>query len=134
LLVTHFINKYNQSLSKNVKGIDSRALEALIEYKWYGNIRELENTIERALVLTDGDTIELENLPIEIQNFQDEVQVEPLVEDEYSIKKASKLLELNLIKRALKKTKGNHTHAARLLEISHRALLYKIKEYGIVEN
>ena len=54
--------------------------------------------------------------------------------EEYSIKKAAKSLEVNLIKKALIRTKGNHTHAARLLEISYRALLYKIKEYGIVEN
>jgi two-component system response regulator AtoC len=60
--------------------------------------------------------------------------VEALPEEEYSIKKASKSLEINLIKKALKKTRGNHTHAARILEISHRALLYKIKEYEIVEN
>jgi two-component system response regulator AtoC len=76
----------------------------------------------------------LENLPLEIQEFQEEVPLSTLSEEEYSIKKASKFLETNLIKKALKKTKGNHTHAARLLEISHRALLYKIKEYGIVEN
>jgi len=133
-LVTHFINKYNQSLNKNIKGIDSKALEALMEYKWYGNVRELENTIERAVVLTDREHIELENLPIEIQNIQDEIQLEPLMKDEYSIKKGSKLLEMNLIKKALKKTKGNHTQAAKLLEISHRALLYKIKDYGIMDN
>ena len=79
--------------------------------------------------------IELENLPIEIQEIKkEEFQLEPLPEEEYSVKKASKVLEINLIKKALKKTKGNHTHAARLLEISHRALLYKIKEYGIAEN
>jgi len=105
-----------------------------MNYKWYGNVRELENTIERAIVLTDKNIIELENLPIEIQNFKEEFQLESLPDEEYSIKKASKALETNLIKKALKKTKGNHTHAARLLEISHRALLYKIKEYGIVEN
>jgi two-component system response regulator AtoC len=55
-------------------------------------------------------------------------------EEEYSIKKASKALETKLIRKALRKTKGNHTHAAKILEISHRALLYKIKEYGIIEN
>jgi len=76
----------------------------------------------------------MENLPIEIQNFKEEFQLETLPDEEYSIKKTSKALETNLIKKALKKTKGNHTHAARLLEISHRALLYKIKEYGIIEN
>ena len=121
-------------MSKNVVGIESRALEALMNYKWYGNVRELENTIERAIVLTDRENIEMENLPLEIQHFQEEILLEPLAEEEYSIKKSSKFLEMNLIKKALKKTKGNHTHASKLLEISHRALLYKIKEYGIIED
>ena len=121
-------------MNKNVAGIDHGALEALMNHKWYGNVRELENTIERAIVLTDKDIIGLENLPIEIQEFKEEFQLEPLPDEEYSIKKASKTLEINLINKALRKTKGNHTHAARLLEISHRALLYKIKEYGIVES
>jgi len=134
LLAGHFIAEYSRSLNKNIGGLDPKALEALMNYKWYGNVRELENTIERAIVLTDGENIELENLPIEVQGFQDKVQLAPFTtEEEYSIKKGSKVLEMNLIKRALKRTKGNHTHAARLLEISHRALLYKIKEYGIVE-
>jgi two-component system response regulator AtoC len=134
LLTHHFINKYNQSMNKNVAGINYGALEALMNHKWYGNVRELENTIERAIVLADKDNIELENLPIEIQEFKEEFQSEPSPDEEYSIKKASKTLEINLINKALRKTKGNHTHAARLLEISHRALLYKIKEYGIVES
>jgi two-component system response regulator AtoC len=134
LLTAHFIRKYGEVMSKNVVGIDSRALEALMDYKWYGNVRELENTIERAIVLADRENIEVENLPLEIQNFQEEIPLEPLAEEEYSIKKSSRFLEMNLIKKALKKTKGNHTHAAKLLEISHRALLYKIKEYGIIED
>jgi two-component system response regulator AtoC len=134
LLIQHFIGKYNQAMNKNVAGIDHKALETLMNYKWYGNVRELENTIERGIVLADKNNIESENLPLEIQNFKEEFQLEPLPDEEYSIKKTSKTLEINLIKKALKKTKGNHTHAARLLEISHRALLYKIKEYGIVEN
>ena len=121
-------------MNKNVMGADPKALASLMNYKWNGNVRELENTIERAIVLADGNNIELENLPPGIQEFQQEVQVSTLTEEEYSIKKASKFLETNLIKKALKKTKGNHTHAAKLLEISHRALLYKIKEYGILEN
>jgi two-component system response regulator AtoC len=134
LLVNHFLAKNNQNLNKNVKGIEHKALEALMNYPWYGNVRELENTIERAMVLTDKDSIELENLPMEVQNFQNRVEIAPLDEEECSIKKAAKVMEMNLIKKALKRTKGNHTHAARLLEISHRALLYKIKEYGINEN
>ncbi len=134
LLVHHFIGKYNQAMNKNVKNLDHKAMETLMNYKWYGNVRELENTIERAIVLSEKDDIESENLPAEIQNSGQAFQPESLSEEEYSIKKASRSLEINLIKKALRKTKGNHTHAARILEISHRALLYKIKEYEIVEN
>jgi two-component system response regulator AtoC len=134
LLIQHFIGKYNKAMNKNVADIDRRALETLINYKWYGNVRELENTVERAIVLSEKKNIEFENLPMEVQNFKEEFQAEPWPDEEYSIKKTSKTLEINLIKKALKKTKGNHTHAAKLLEISHRALLYKIKEYGILEN
>ena len=133
LLIHHFIKKHNQSLGKNVTGIEPKTLEALMNYKWYGNVRELENTIERAIVLADGEKIVPENLPMDIQTFQEKVEILPLTEEEYSIKKSSKALEMMLIRRALKRTKGNHAHAARLLEISHRALLYKIKEYGITE-
>ena len=133
LLVAHFVQKHSLSLNKNVLGINPKALAALMNYRWFGNVRELENTIERAMVLTDESNIELENLPIEIREFKEKVELASLVEEECSIKKASKILEINLIQKALKKTRGNHTQAARLLEISHRALLYKIKEYEIVE-
>src|SRR4030042_793776 len=134
LLIQHFINKHNQNLNKHIKEVDSKALELLMNYKWSGNVREVENTIERAVVLTDGDSTELDNLPFEIQNFQNEVPMVSMAEEEYSVKKASRMLEMGLIRKALRTTKGNHTHAARLLEISHRALLYKIKDYGIVES
>jgi two-component system response regulator AtoC len=133
LLVAHFIKKYNQAIGKKITRIHPEALEVLLDYRWYGNVRELENIVERAIVLADGSEIEKENLPIEVQGFQEKVPLLPATEEECSIKKASKALEINLIQKALKKTKGNHTHAARLLEISHRALLYKIKEYGIEE-
>jgi len=133
LLVMHFIKKYSQDTGKYVAGIHPRALESLLNYRWFGNVRELENTVERAIVLTDKPEIERENLPTEIQEFLEKIPLPAVPEEEYSIKKASKSLEIILIKKALKKTKGNHTHAARFLEISHRALLYKIKEYGIVE-
>ena len=134
LLIEHFIGKYNHEMNKHVGNIDHEAMERLMSYKWYGNVRELENTIERAIVLSEKNNIESENLPSEIRDIKEESPIETLPEEEQSIKKASKALEINLIKKALRKTKGNHTQAARLLEISHRALLYKIKEYEIVEN
>jgi two-component system response regulator AtoC len=130
LLVDHFIGKYNRELGKPIDEITQEALNCLLNYNWKGNVRELENIIERAIVLTESKQIQQENLPAEIQNPREESRIS-LLNDELSIKKASRYLEIDLIKKALLKTKGNHTHAAKLLEISHRALLYKIKDYGI---
>ncbi len=130
LLVDHFIHKYSRELNNPIEGIHPEALDCLMNYGWKGNVRELENVVERAIVLTDSSQIQVENLPVEIQNPKEESRVN-LLSDELSIKKASRYLEMDLIKKALHKTNGNHTHAAKLLEISHRALLYKIKEYGI---
>jgi len=130
LLVDHFIDKYSRELNNPIQGISPEALNCLLSFSWKGNVRELENVIERAIVLTDSNQIQVENLPIEIQNPKEESRVSSLSE-ELSIKKASRYLEMDLIKKALHKTNGNHTHASKLLEISHRALLYKIKEYGI---
>jgi two-component system response regulator AtoC len=134
ILIDHFIRKYNLAMNKRVRGIDSKTVGVLMNYQWNGNVRELENAIERAMILTDKEMIESEHLPVEIQTFKEELQWPSLMKEEYSIKKASRLIETNLIKNALNKTNGNHTQAAKLLEISHRALLYKIKQYGIIEN
>jgi two-component system response regulator AtoC len=130
LLVDHFIHKYSRELNHPIQEISQEALNCLLNYSWNGNVRELENVIERAIVLTDSNQIQVENLPLEIQSPREESRVS-LLNDELSIKKASRYLEMDLIKKALHKTNGNHTHAAKLLEISHRALLYKIKEYGV---
>jgi two-component system response regulator AtoC len=91
----------------------------------------LENVIERAIVMTNGRTIELEDLPPYLQQAK---ASEILTgDDNLSIKKASRRLERSLISRALEKTGGNRTQAAKILEISHPALLYKMKAYGLVD-
>jgi len=72
------MGKYNQAMNKNVASVDHKAMETLISYKWYGNVRELENTIERAIVLSEKNHIEAENLPVEIQEFKEEFKVETL--------------------------------------------------------
>jgi two-component system response regulator AtoC len=128
--VDYFIQKYSRELNHPIQEINQEALNCLLNYNWNGNVRELENVIERAIVLTESIRIQVENLPVEIQNPKEESKLS-LLNDELSIKKASRYLEIDLIQKALRKTNGNHTHAAKLLEISHRALLYKIKEYGI---
>jgi two-component system response regulator AtoC len=104
-------------------------IDALRRQSWPGNVRELENVIERALVLADGTKIELPFLST-IMTVSDE-GTSANDSDELSIKKATRELEARLIERALGVTQGNRTNAAKLLEISHRALLYKMKEYGI---
>jgi two-component system response regulator AtoC len=105
------------------------AIEALAHQPWPGNVRELENVIERALVLSDGPAIDADFLATVMR-----VQAPGTAQaddQELSIKKATRSLEQELIRRALGVTQGNRTNAAKLLEISHRALLYKMKEYGI---
>ncbi len=130
LLVQHFIKKCNEQLETRIQGIASEAVGALMDYAWMGNVRELENTIERAMVLSDTDYIHVEQLPDRV--LEGSRKGSPVPGDKgLSIKKAARAMERDLIRRALERTKGNRTHAARLLEISHRTLLYKIEEYGI---
>jgi len=130
LLVKSFIQRASKRLHKEVTSIDPVALRRLVEYPWPGNVRELENVIERACVFTEDVTIGPEDLPDQLVGTGRSVQVS-LASGEMSIKKATRQIEEELIRRALSTTTGNRTAAAKLLEISHRALLYKIKEYEI---
>src|SRR3989338_639592 len=130
LLVNHFIERYAKKFGKAVKGISDMAMNLLISYAWPGNVRELENIIERAVILEDTEVIREENLPFTKKTGQSLYQIEEL-SNGLSIKKAEEELEKTLIRKALEMTNGNKTKAAHLLEISHRALIYKIKEFGL---
>jgi two-component system response regulator AtoC len=131
LLVTHFIEQYNRKLKLDIRGIEADAMKILLDYPWPGNVRELENTIERALVLSDGPKIKADDLPTNITSPIVALDSPDLPDDELSVKKHSSILEKRLIKQALERTGGNKTRAADLLELSSRALLYKIREYGL---
>jgi two-component system response regulator AtoC len=111
--------------------LSDEVIEALQHQPWAGNVRELENVIERALVLVDGPSVDLAFLSSVMNLKAEEPARGEVATDELSIKKATRELEADLIRRALGVTQGNRTNAAKLLEISHRALLYKMKEYGI---
>lgn len=130
LLVDHFIHKYNDQHALNTEGVVEDALARLLEYSWPGNVRELENAIERSMILTQGKKIGADCLPSEVLGTRPSWKKD-LWGDEYSIKKASRSMEEDLIRKALKKTGGNRSQAGKILEISHPALLSKIKEYGI---
>jgi len=132
LLIDHFVARNNVRLGTSIRGLDTESRRLLFEYPWPGNVRELENTIERAMVLAEGDQIVAQDLPERLREARDPVQTQ-LASGELSVKKTMRIVEEILIRRALQRTKGNRTRAAEVLEISHRALLYKIKDYQITD-
>jgi len=136
VLSEHFLQKYNKKHNLKILKITPEAMRCLLAFDWRGNIRELENCIERAMVLSDTGEIDFEALPLQVQRSirsEAEALLDDVDEDNLSIKERTRQLEATLIRKALKQTKGNRTHAAKILDISHRALLYKIKEYGLSE-
>lgn len=129
LLVEHFLERFSARFGKKVTGISAGFMDLLTCYNWPGNVRELENVMERGVILCDGDTLEASALPAKIA-ISGNSPFSPTPET-MSIKQAGEAMERELIRRALASTGGNRTHAARLLEISLRSLIYKIKEYGL---
>ena len=129
-LALHFLHRYNTRLGLNVHGVSPAAMRLLVEYDWPGNVRELEHVIERALILATGSVIEIDDLP---EQLKAPGAPERVSTTDLSIRRQTDQLERRLIKNALERTRGNRTRAARLLELSHRALLYKIRDYGLGE-
>jgi two-component system response regulator AtoC len=128
LLADHFLEQFRSTLGKPVRVLSDDALERLVAYRWPGNVRELENVIERAVILAEGDAITLRELPQQVACPE---HGDAAGGADLSLKRARRSAEVQAIRRALRATDGNRTHAARLLQISHRALLYKLKEYGV---
>ena len=131
LLVDHFLASFRASLGKNVRGVADDALAKLVAYRWPGNVRELENVIERAVILADEGRVTLADLPENVRGEAAVLAPEPASVGDLSLAPARRRFETEWIRDALEAAKGNRTHAARLLGISHRALLYKLKEYGL---
>ncbi len=133
LLVDYFIDKYCSELKTVKKTITADALEVLIDYPWKGNVRELENCIERAIILCEGDTITGDNIVLNRQMLLEgslrNLPMDGPLED--SVREAVRIAETQRITKALKETKGNKSRATELLQISYKTLLTKIKDYGI---
>ncbi len=133
LLAHHFLEKKGAEMQKPISMISQKALEALEKYNWPGNIRELQNLIERALVLCDEDEIHLHDFPVLLENEgQNKLNVSNANED-LPLTIVLEDIELQLIKRAMEKAGGVKTKAAELLGIKTSALYYKLDKYSILE-
>jgi DNA-binding NtrC family response regulator len=133
-LTKYFMQKYNEEFHKNVQKISKGVEDFLGNYNWPGNIRELKNVIERAMILGEGDTFLMEHLPIEILGQASRqggviegIRIPP---EGISMEK----VEEALVRQALKMTNGNQTKAAKLLDISRDALRYRMQKFGILES
>ncbi|HEY2513353.1 MAG TPA: sigma-54 dependent transcriptional regulator [Polyangiaceae bacterium] len=144
LLVEHFLGKFNERLKKHVTGVEQDALDVLAAYPWPGNIRELENVIERAVLFCDATKVRVNDLPPEVRGGTSappaqaaDVDLQAALAHDGGLKEHVKVamsrLERELVSRALQQTNGNVTHAARLLKISRKGLQLKMKELGLRE-
>ncbi len=130
LLVDYFIKKYSAEMKVSEKKVSADAMDMLLRYNWKGNVRELENTIERAIILCDGDTIGPEHIALSpVATVFERLPLEGSLED--TAKEAVRIAETKRIRKALAETKGNKSRAAEILNVSYKTLLTKIKEYGI---
>jgi len=143
LLLEHFLGKLNARLGKQVKGFSDEALALLSRHPFRGNIRELENLVERCVLFCDGDTIDVAHLPPELRAGSDRAlalgTTPPVTETaggaaaglKEAVREATARVEKDLILKALEQTGGNVTHTARLLKISRKSLQTKMKELGL---
>jgi two-component system NtrC family response regulator len=126
LLIEHFIEKYAKENGKSIEGITQEAKSALAKYDFPGNIRELENIIERAIVISRDDVISIKDLPLTVTSSHKENSKATSYIELMTLEDAEK----RLIQMALEKHNGVQTRAAKELGISERALRYKIKVKG----
>jgi len=132
LLVNHFLKKLTSELNKPAKQISEPAMERLISYPWLGNIRELENVLERAVVLCDREIIDIKDLPILNSTTSEKLPSDVLDRFRLNLNDTLAAIEKQLIERAMNETDGNKSQAAKLLGIQTSLLYYKLEKYGMI--
>lgn len=124
ILTDYFIKKFNRRFNKKIKGLDDRVKSLFQNYRWDGNVRELEHLLEGIISIIDGDIIEMEDLPLKFRQHQ-------VVEEGISLNEKLEFKEKELIEEALLEVDGNVTRAAELLKIPRQTLQYRIKKLKI---
>ena len=127
VLAAYIITKYSKEMGLKITGFTPEALDALRHHSFYGNVRELENIIERAMIFADSETIGINDLDLRSGLQKNDVPKAVPASDVLTLRDA----ERNAIIRALQRWEGNRTRAAEELGISRRTLISKIQEYGI---
>ena len=127
LLASYIAAKYSREMSGKAAGFTPEALEALRNHSFYGNVRELENVIERAMIFADSDTIDADDLDLKSVSIHQDDDKQDMMDECLTLRDAEKAA----IIRSLQRWEGNRTHAAAELGISRRTLISKIQEYGI---
>jgi Nif-specific regulatory protein len=126
LLADHFLEKFSREHGKSIKRISTPAIDMLVSYHWPGNVREMENALERAVLMCEGQVIHAHHLPPSLQTAEASGTITRV-----SLADAVVAYEKDLIQDALKTTRGNRAKAARLLDATERILNYKIKKYAV---
>jgi two-component system response regulator PilR (NtrC family) len=135
LLAFHFLQKFNRQMGKNIRGIAPDSIRLMERYAWPGNVREMENAIERAVALEKGDEITPASLPERLTGAAEPRTGPPslmeLPEDGLDLEKHIQEIERNLLEAALVRAKGVRTRAAELLKMSYRSFRHYAGKYGI---
>ncbi len=129
VLIEHFFKKYNSIHSKHINKIEDDAVSLLLKYSWPGNVRQLESVIERTVLLTEGNTITKDNLPLEVKVTPIEINKYEFDLPETGINFYE--LEREILVKAMKKSDGVITKAANILGMSYRTLQYRLEKFGI---
>ena len=132
LLADYFLAKYNKALGVNVTGVTRQAIGKLVQYGWPGNIRDLENALQSAMILSQNGVIDVAQLPMRVRGYPASIEAELLGDDEASaIRKAHSTSEKTLIEETLKRCGYSRTATAEALRISRKTLFNKMKKYGL---
>ena len=127
-LMTHFLRQFSSENGLNIEGFSSKARDLLMKYDYPGNVRELENILERAVVIARGDHVETADLPFS-ERMADETEKRPWKRG--TLKESIALLEREMVQQAMIEAENHQTRAAGILGISERMLRYKLKKYGL---